>query len=122
MKGCLLVIGLFACAIALFAGILWSFVYNAEDRSYLTKQYSAKIISAELRADRYDVTYSYNANGTTYYGSEWFYKKHFSPSSGMHVCADPQSPVTHAPTISESCGEPSLIGSTRKGKTQPIGE
>ena len=116
MKGSMLVLGIFAGAIALFGGILWFFLSNAEDQSYLTERHQAKIVSAKIRADRYDVVYRYEVDGKTYYGSEWFYKKHFSPSSGMHVCVDPKSPRTHAPTISENCGEVSLIGNTRKGR------
>lgn len=116
MKGCLLVAGIFVAAIALFAGILWFFLYNSEDQNYLTEQYPAKVISAEPRADRYDVVYSYASNGKTYYGTEWFYKKHWDPNDGLCVCADPESPRTHAPTISGACGQTSVGGTTREAE------
>jgi len=122
MKGCLIILGIFAAIVAIFAGVMWFLASNDEDQSSLTSTYQAEVVSADARADRYDVVYSYEAGGTTYYGTEWFYKKNFNPGAGLHVCADPDSPARHAPSISKDCGASSLSGGTRTGKTTPPGK
>lgn len=123
----------FLCAagviFAVFAAGVWFFFNSAPDLSHLKAQIDAEVVDA-VEASRgsdgevYEVVYSYQVDGETYYGEDWWKNQYWNPGMSIWVCVDPNDPAKHTPIISPSdqCGSKSLVGSIHTGtRTPPSG-
>lgn len=119
-----------ACVIfAVFAVGVWFFFSSAPDLSHLEKRVDAKVVQAVETSrgsdgDVYEVVYSYDVDGETFYGEDWWKNQYWGPDMPIWVCLDPNDPAKHTPVISSSdqCGNKGLVGSIHTGTRTPPSE
>lgn len=119
IKGCLIVGAIGFVFVAIFGGVLWFLASNSEDQSYLTTEYSGKVIESEStgQSREYKVVYEYSANSKTYYGESKLYADRMYKGYTLTICADPDDPKSHAAAYHD-CGESDLASSTRDGLSE----
>lgn len=126
IKVLLFFLGAVGLIFAAFAVGVWFFFSSAPDLSHLNTRVGAKAVEA-VEASRgsdgevYEVIYSYEFDGDTFYGEDWWKNQYWSPGMSIWVCVDPTEPAKHTPIISagDRCGGKELVGSVHTGTKSP---